>query len=437
MSAQDCFAELRRTGLEQLLQLARAKICEQDGVRGMVTVVLGRMEQEELANLLGRPLGRSDRVRVQLPELDEALRRSRFRVRLTAVLEAGYGSLVTRRQEREEAEGRWRAWLDHLEQVLPNRPHVGNWFAGIETGASPSGRWCRRTYREDPVAATRAAQSVGTALGSLPVQSGRYELLAVFAARLTGDPHALDAGQPAGALLMHTLAERFAPPDEGLRSSEARALLLDQAGLGVDQVSSTVLVANLAGAVCGGLLHPVVAAMVEYGGAWPLTLGEVRGWEEAIACQGRAYLVENPPVFSYLLSQVAKLPPQARPTLICTGGFLSAAAVRVLDLLAVAGTDMYYGGDFDRNGLTIAKWLIERYGARLHLWRMGPVDYQMAVQGGGKFLSAEECEALAAISGPLAQTAQAVLGGGQAAYQERLVDQLSVDLNRHICKRGG
>jgi uncharacterized protein (TIGR02679 family) len=414
--------------LEQLLELAREKIREQDGVRGTVVVALGRSEQEELANLLGRPLGRSDKVRVPLPELDEALRRSRFQVGLGAVLEAGHGRLVTRRQEREEAEARWQDWLSHLEQGLPDQPDVRNWFSGIETGTSPSGRWCRRTYREDPVAATRAAQSVGTALGSLPVQSGRYELLAVFAARLIGDPHAFDAGQPAGALLMHTLAEHFEPPDAGLRPSEARALLLDRAGLGVDQVSSTVLVSNLAGAVCGGLPHPVVAVMAEYGGAWPLILGEVRGWEEATACHGQAYLVENPPVFAHLLESVAKLPPQERPTLICTGGFLSAAAVRLLDLLAASGTAMRYGGDFDRNGLSIAGWLTDRYGAHLHLWRMGPVDYRMAAQGGGKPLSEEECEALQAVSGPLAQTAQAVLRGGLSAYQERLVDQLSADL---------
>ena len=114
-------------------------------------------------------------------------------------------------------------------------------------------------YRSDPELAARTVAAVGAALADLPADRSEHELLAVFAARLTGDPHAFDAKEPAGALLEHALRERFRPPPEGLRPGAARAFLLDQAGLGVDQVSSTVLVAHLAEACrADGTPYPMV-----------------------------------------------------------------------------------------------------------------------------------------------------------------------------------
>lgn len=428
MSRPEVFSELKQAGLEPLLAAARQKVYEQNGIRGKVRVALTRSQQQELANLLGYPARSRDLTQVDLRELDAALRQSRYRVGLEAVLEAAYGPLVTRRQEREEASTRWQRWLAALQPERPARPTVRAWFDGIAEGSSPSGRWVRRTYSAHPDRAAAAVTAVGRALAALPGQRGEYELLAVFAALVTGDPHAFDAGEPAGALLECALGERFGPPAEGLRASEARALLLDRAGLGVDQVSSTVLVAHLASATLEGGPHPMVAAMTACGGAWALTLGEARQWKSASARRSRAYVVENPPVFEWLLRRLGREAPERRPTLICTGGFLSAAAVCLLDLLAAEGTELWYGGDFDRNGLAIASWLAGRYTERFRPWRMGPEDYQVAVANGGRALPDEDGAHLLGTEGPLTGTARAVARGGQAAFQEQLVAQLCEDI---------
>lgn len=421
-------SELTRAGLEPLLAAAWQKIYEQSGLRGQVRVALTRPQQQELANLLGHPARRGDLTQVDLRELDSALRQSRYHVGLEDVLEAIFGPLVTRRQEREEAAIRWQEWLAALQAKLPSPPAVRAWFDGIAEGASPSGRWVRRTYGSQPDRAAGAVTAVGKALAVLPGQRGGHELLAVFAATVTGDPHAFDAGEPAGALLECALGERFGPPAEGLRASEARALLLDRAGLGVDQVSSTVLVAHLASATLEGRPHPLVAAMTACGGAWAVTLGEVRQWGSASAHRGRAYVVENPPVFEWLLRRLGRETAGWRTTLICTGGFLSAAAVCLLDLLAAKGTELWYGGDFDRNGLAIASWLAGRYPEQFRPWRMGPEDYQAAVAHGGRALPEKDEAYLLGLAGPLAATARAVASGGQAAFQEQLVAQLCEDM---------
>lgn len=428
MSSAEALKELRRSGLEPLLAAARQKIWEQNGVRGQVRVALTRPQQQELANLLGRSVSHGSLTRVDLRKLDAALQQSRYHVGLTDVLEAAYGPLLTRQREREEASDRWQKWLAELWAQLPASPAVQAWFDGIAGGFSPSGRWVRRTYGSQPSRAAGAVAAVGKALTMLPGPQGKRELLAVFAASVTGDPHAFDAGEPAGALLEHALEEQFAPPPEGLRASESRALLLGRAGLGVDQVSSTVLVAHLAGATSAEGPHPMVAAMTVCGGAWAVTLGEVRRWKSASAHGARAYVVENPPVFEWLLQRLEREPAERRPTLLCTGGFLSAAAVCLLDLLAAEGTALWYGGDFDRNGLAIASWLAKRYPSQFRPWRMDPEDYRAAAANGGRALSEKDRAHLLDLEGPLAETAQAVVREGQVAFQEQLVAQLSEDI---------
>jgi uncharacterized protein (TIGR02679 family) len=213
-------------------------------------------------------------------------------------------------------------------------------------------------------------------------------------------------------------------PTMPVTGRERRALLLDKAGLGVDGVSSTVLVANLAGATISGQSHPVVAAISSFGGAWALPLREVRTWEAVQAHRQIAWVVENPPVFEAILES---LPPDARPTLICTGGFLSAAAVRLLTLLARGGAAIRYSGDFDANGISIARWVLGRF-PTASPWRMDLDSYRRALGNGGMALSERGRLLLGKVEEDLASLASVVREQGEAAYQEGLIELLSEDL---------
>lgn len=418
MSADAAFQRLRELGLEPVLQAAWEKVRQEGAVKGTAKVALTRRQREELAGLIRLPRSTSPLVPIDLVKLDEALSESILKTGLVAVLEAGYGPLITRRQERENEAARWNRWLADLSRTMPEG--ATSWMEGIASGVTPSARWVRRAYLDEPAQAAEVVQAVGRALAQLPSDSESHALLAVFAANMTGDPHFFDANRPGGRLLLHALSERFAPPLE-LDEREVRAFLFDMASLGTDQVSSTVLVAHLACAVVGGGPHPVVAAMGAYGGGWRVTLGEVRRWSQAAGRSGIAFVVENPPVFEYLERRLETMPAEERPTLICTEGFLSAAAVRLLDLLVAGGTQIRYSGDFDPNGLAIANWVLARYAGACRPWRMNTVAYHAARTGDGQ-LGPPETET----TGGLAETIDAVAKHG-AAYQERLVEWLLQD----------
>ena len=130
-------------------------------------------------------------------------------------------------------------------------------------------------------------------------------------------------------------------------------------------------------------------------------------------------------VFSQLCDQAERF----HSPLVCTSGQPSVAALRLLDLLAAGGVDLYYSGDFDGKGLSIAVQLLARYPDRLKLWRMTPEDYGQCLcdtaLGGGSAALLRSCAGTV-----LEETAEAVARQQRAGYQELLLAGLEDDLTK-------
>lgn len=113
--------------------------------------------------------------------------------------------------------------------------------------------------------------------------------------------------------------------------------------------------------------------------------------------------------------------------LICTSGQPTVAVIRLLDMLASAGTDLFYSGDFDGKGLSIALQLLTRYSECLHLWHMTAADY---VRCRSDVRLSEESRSLLrnCADTVLAPVAEAIGRNGCDGYQELLLPQLQADL---------
>lgn len=95
------------------------------------------------------------------------------------------------------------------------------------------------------------------------------------------------------------------------------------------------------------------------------------------------------------------------------------SAVLMLDLLAASGIKVYYGGDFDPEGLLIA-WKIKRYykGAFAY-WHMSVEDYEKSKSG--KEISTRRMKMLERIEDDeLRETVEVVRRTGVAGYQENI-----------------
>ncbi len=197
-----------------------------------------------------------------------------------------------------------------------------------------------------------------------------------LAERVFGDAHGLDSDRAAGRLLERMLVHRHARAGFALPlSAEDRETLFALSGLAIDEISSTVHVAGL-----GGTDPLLVAARAgRHVLALPLrTVYAVR--DDAHAHGGVVFAVENRSVFAALHRAVDDLTGDRYPTLVCTGGHLSLAALRLLDALAAAGAMVRYSGDFDGKGLMIADALAGRLGSAFVPWRMDPDTYLRTIE---------------------------------------------------------
>ena len=414
---------LRLIGLGNLLDAAREKVQKENGVRGNVTITIDDDKIQHLANLVGfrhiKEIGNGV-VKVALRHLDAKLQDSYLHTTLWEVLEADSGRIVTKEERQLEIAEDLACMLNRLKSVCPQNSSVQNWILSI-LGDGPSGRRFRRAYKKDPKIAENSAMSVAQALAKLPLSSP--ELLAVFAAKVTGDPHTFDSDQLTGRLLLAAIEEQFGFAPQDLGDTQKRILLLGVVGLDVDGLSSTVLAAYLP-----ETHHPVLNTMAQSDMGWPLPLHSVRSLQIQKQLTEKVYVLENPQAFEYLTHGLSQLARNLRPILLCTGGFLSAAAVLLLDGLHEAGCTIYYGGDFDCNGLAIARGLYDRYN-RLVFWRMSHSDYNLAICDSlDKRFTKDDIDWLNKVSGELETTARAMINFGKPAYQERLVNWLMKDV---------
>jgi len=273
-------------------------------------------------------------------------------------------------------------------------------------------------------------------LNQLP-RSDRPERLALFAQHTSGDPHTLDPDRPAGRLFLLALND-LARIEEGTLSSPTTPIvpqdraqelrLYADARLLVDTISSSVTVFNLAGAIYHrGLLDSLPQAAGER--VLLLPLRQLLEWQSVLPARADIYVFENPQVFEEVIGELR--PGKALPTLVCTSGWPSLAALRLLDLLIAESPDnrLHYSGDFDLKGLQIAAHLMARYPGRCYPWRFDPDSYILAMHAGGVPANKTELTALNALPDVFASLVAMMQEKGKWAYQEGIVHLLIDDLN--------
>jgi uncharacterized protein (TIGR02679 family) len=133
------------------------------------------------------------------------------------------------------------------------------------------------------------------------------------------------------------------------------------------------------------------------------------------AGDGTVFVCENPTV---LAAAADRLGTSSAP-LVCLEGQRKTAARVLLGLLAEAGTDLAYHGDFDWGGLRIGNVVVRDHAARA--WRYTAADY--AAAPAGRPLSGVP---LAADWDP--ELAPAMRARDAAVHEEAVLDDLLADL---------
>jgi uncharacterized protein (TIGR02679 family) len=403
--------------IADVLERAAQRYVQLSRVGGTIAVEPGeRRSVERLGCRVDAP------GRLRLAELDRALRASRLATPLRVVLEDYLeGPLVTSQEARAHEDAAWHELMAHTASgAVPG--WVSGWLREEERALRAEWRRHDRSWGPGLKAAVEAASVLDQFVEATELPRLAYDT--------SGDAHTLDSDQIAGRLFERLLLHRHREAGLSLPlSAEDRETLFAMSGLAIDELSSTVHVVGLVGP------DLLVTGARE---AWHVLALPLRTLY-AVARDIRAhrnvvFAVENRSVLSALHRELADLPVQRYPTLVCTGGHVSLATLRLLDHLTGRGATIRYSGDFDAKGLMIADALASRFCAAFDLWRMDVSAYHRA-------LGARRIEARIE-PGPLARRAaerfpglRDAIGERGAAYQEGLTPLLIADVRQWVDQR--
>lgn len=386
------------------------------------TIRLDDATQEECdaaRSILGRPF--SPPLRFHAAQFEAALQELRFgKVSLKEVLESYFNTEIRTNSELREAENsRFTTMMTQILKQTDNSLCI-RWLQTLKDHQEDGYQLPRREAAKDLDGTRHALLQACRSLDLLEQRTQGMVRLAVLSAHATSDPHALDSGTLCGKLFLRLLSFRsgLAVP----ANAEQRDRLYYENGILYDSISSLVTQTGLV-LLAGTAEHPACSLFRQRREIYTLSLANLSGLTGARSPSGKVYIVENEMVFTQLCDHVS----QFHSPLICTSGQPSVAALRLLDLLAREGTQLFYSGDFDGKGLSIAAQLCVRYPNLLKPWHMEIADYD---QCRSDILLSKSSRSLlqGCVGTALEAAAEAVKQFDRAGYQELLIPLLETDL---------
>lgn len=396
---------------------------ESHGKIGGIAVLTGLNtgDKEDISGFLMKDFTSEEEVRVSAKLFEKALLKSRFSgLTILDIITHYFGiKLRTNKEKSEEDVGKRAEYLAEL-MGYTDKAYIKEWLTEVFCTGASSAVVIARSYNADKNELKIILQKLIKAIPMLPYFQGgkKKELLAVFAAQAAGNPHFFDDNTLAGNLLTAFLRDyfRFGYEDD-LSEAENRSKVLFKAGLIKDTLSNDVIAYGIRGRCVDGSLHQGMEGFLHQKEPVKLSLLTLANLEEIFtnSVDRRVYIVENPAVFSILISSFPE------KSFICSYGQIRRAVFMLLDLFD-KNTVFSYAGDFDPEGLLIAERLKKRYGDRLIFWKYEPEMYI-------KYMSEEKLtkQRIKKLDGvrdaALLKIAELMREEGSAAYQESMLEE--------------
>ena len=278
----------------------------------------------------------------------------------------------------------------------------------------------RRTYRQwadqfphEPERVLAMVTTVCEAVNALP--QGQLMRLSDFSLQYLGDPRALDFHSPHGPLFLRALAHRYDAPVPTVLEDSIKLYL--QAGLLSDGVLSQVTLRGVQSD------DEVCAFFDRLDEPHVLTLENICRFDDIKAYGDKVFILESPYVFSALCERLRGL----NCTLVCAADGLNPAFERLLELFTKSGAVLYYAGNMDYKGLTLADKVFLRFGKAFVPWRYGRADYELLFSG-SDYLLPDDRKDLAMHNEELAALLSLLRKKGKSASSLPLVGLLEEDV---------
>lgn len=388
-------------------------------------------EREALEGFLGDLVLESSAgiLRFSMAGFEEALQRTRFQgIPLEDLLSAYLGeTILSNRQSQEQKKRRRESFLGGLLKNAVDaygaESRNAAWMRCLISQRKYGYHLLTGLYEQNTDHAAAQAEYVYRAAAFLEERPGIR--MAVLGSEITGNPHQFDRNTDTGKLLIQALS--FFNGGKPVQSAEDVLALYVMSGMKPDDISSFTTAYGIHLGTDYGL-HPAYEGFIQHGESYLVSLSNLSRIKSVHVKGNIVYAVENQMVFSQLCEAL-----EGREAgLLCTSGQVKTASLILLDLLCASGCKVLYCGDLDPEGISIAAKLVERGNGAVIPWHMTREDYEISISNeciGDKSRHLLERVQLSC----LMDARDAVLEGGRAGYQEKLLDRMLADILQYSC----
>ena len=375
---------------------------------------------EELEGFFGKSFHGQKSVTVSAEKFRQALRASRYKdIPPECLLENFFGEPLLGKQEQKllrirEKEKIWQKFLEDYEGTV------------IKSAAELLRNIVKDSDSQELAEWDCALRFGAEMYNHLPYRQSDKLYLAVFAAMLTGNPHAFDNGTAAGNFLYQMIQMDLEIRKIKIEFSEIFPVYKRQksylmAGIVLDDISNYAMLYQVEAVKKDGNLHKGMEGFVSEQHIVQVPLAVITEWESLYCPQDEIYIVENPSVFAVLCGK--EKAGNVRRAYMCMNGQPRLAGLMVLDLFAKSGIRVYYAGDLDPEGILIAQKLSQYYKGEFHYWHMETADYEKCRSE--EVISPKRMKILERITdGRLKPVVDRIEEYGTAGYQEMLVEEM-------------
>lgn len=389
------------------------------------TVVLKNLKTDEIEILEGffqKNFHGQKSISVSASGFEKALQNSRFAALSPKEIMDAYfqEELTGKKEQKQEQEAKWKQVFIEAEQYSANSP-AAEWISYIQTGEDGVSAFLMKVYREEKdMESVRTFLYLGIQIVTeLPCRTNRTEYLAVFSAKITGNPHAFDDGTRGGQLLSYIIRWNAKKSGMSENPSEIFPALQRQkeylnAGILRDDMSNYAMLCGIRAWRSNGEIHQGMEGFLNETDPVQVSLSVIADWRRVACPDRKLYIVENPSVYAILCREW-----RGKAACMCMNGQPRLSSVLLLDLLAEAGIVIFYSGDLDPEGLLIAQKVKQYYRGEFHYWHMSVSDYEQSVSA--LELSAKRLKMLERINDPeLIEAVERIKEKKMAGYQENI-----------------
>ena len=380
------------------------------------SISLSNLTKEEsitLSRFFGNNYQEGANIKVPLKKFISIMESSKYEdFDLGTLIEEYFNTkLITNKESKLKSE---EDEINYYNEILTKNDSLGTtWLKTIITTKIPPYKLIHARYTQNKNNLKKDLINIINLIDNLPKEK---TLLPIYASNYTKDPHYLDLDTKNSNLFFYALSYITKSNYPITRADKIK--LLSDYNIEIDTISNYVVTYNL------NSNKDYINSFSKNKETLILNIQNILNTTFDTTTK-KVFIFENPSILTEIISR------NINASIIISGGFPNTSVYLLIDSLISTGNHIYYNGDFDPEGLIIAKNLKDKYQDNLTLFCYHKEDYHNCLSN--KEISLKRLHKLQKITNiDLLEIKELLLKTKLSAYQENNKERIIEFLNSKL-----